>query len=85
MNFCFGAMLKTLRYREKIQNLDHLITRIAAAVSSVTPLVVTPYILQRTFTEVDFRLKVCRANGAHIHSQLPLLFQTKGFSFQTQS
>lgn len=25
--FCFRSMLKTLRYSEKIQNLDHLITR----------------------------------------------------------
>lgn len=80
-------MLKTLRYSEKIQNLEHLITRIAAAASSVTPLVVTPYILQRTFTEVDFRLKVVRANGAHsfqIHGTFPgtPIFY---FSLQTQS
>ena len=54
--------MKSQVYQVRIENIDHLKSRITEAINSVTPAM-----LGRVWQELEFRLDLCRAtNGSHI-------------------
>lgn len=62
LDFFLWGYVKNMVYQVKINNLQHLKTRIRDAMATVTP-----NMLQATWTEVEYRLDICRATrGAHI-------------------
>ena len=64
MDFFLWGYVKNIVYAEKIRDLVHLRERITAALTTVTP-----EMIQRTWSEIDYRFDICRAtNGAHIET-----------------
>jgi hypothetical protein len=64
MDFFFWGYLKHIVYAEKIQDMHHLKERINSVITTVTP-----DMIQRTWSEINYRLDICRATGgAHIET-----------------
>ena len=62
LDFFLWGYIKNIVYAETIWNIQHLQDRITSAIETVTR-----DMIQKTWQEIEFRLKVSRAtNGAHI-------------------